>query len=99
MRDRSALRDEMTRVDGGIDMQVDVSCDFWGARIRTRLEAEPAFFAVSGLLRDVFFLAYGGMHWSYQDVLAMPIRRRQEFVEALERRLEFEKSELEKRSR
>ena len=50
-------------------------------------------------MRDVFFLAYGGLHWSYEDVLTMPIRRRQEFVEALERQLDFEKSELEKRSR
>ena len=41
-------------------------------------------------MRDVFFLAYGGMHWSYQDVLAMPIRRRHEFVEALERQLNAE---------
>jgi hypothetical protein len=29
----------------------------------------------------------------------MPIRRRQEFVEALERQLEFEKHELEKHKR
>ena len=43
MRDRSALREEMTRVDGGIDTAVDVSCDSCGVRIRTRLEAEPAF--------------------------------------------------------
>jgi len=43
IRDRSALREEMTRVDGGIDTAVDVSCDSCGARIRTRLEAEPAF--------------------------------------------------------
>lgn len=43
MGDRSALRKEMLRVDGGIDTQVDVSCDACGTRIRTRLEAEPAF--------------------------------------------------------
>jgi len=43
IRDRSALREEMTRVDGGIDTTVDISCDTCGARIRTRLEAEPAF--------------------------------------------------------
>ena len=42
-------------------------------------------------MRDVFFLAYGGMHWSYQDVLSMPIHRRQEFAEALERQLEYER--------
>ena len=43
MGDRSALRKEMLRVDGGIDTQVDVPCDACGARIRTRLEGEPAF--------------------------------------------------------
>jgi len=43
MGDRSALRKEMLRVDGGIDTQVDISCDACGTRIRTRLEAEPAF--------------------------------------------------------
>jgi len=46
-------------------------------------------------VRDAFFLAYGGLHWGYHDILAMPIRRRQEFVEALERQIEFEKRELE----
>ena len=46
--------------------------------------------------RDAFFLAYGGLHWSYQDVLAMPIGTRHEFVEALEQQLEFEKREMEK---
>ena len=48
-------------------------------------------------MRDAFFLAYGGLHWSYRDIAALPIRRRQEFVEALERQLEFEKHELERR--
>ena len=43
MGGRSALRKEMLRVDGGIDTQVDVPCDACGARIRTRLEAEPGF--------------------------------------------------------
>jgi len=42
------------------------------------------------LKRDAFFLAYGGLHWSYQDVLNMPIRTRQEFVEALEQQLNAE---------
>ena len=49
--------------------------------------------------RDTFFLAYGGLHWSYQDVLNMPIRTRQEFVEALEQQLEFERKEMEKHRR
>ncbi|HRT97566.1 MAG TPA: hypothetical protein P5532_24430 [Planctomycetota bacterium] len=43
MGDRSALRKEMLRVDGGIDTQVDVPCEACGTRIRTRLEAEPGF--------------------------------------------------------
>lgn len=43
MRDRSALRREMLRVDAGIDTTVETECDSCGARIRTRLEAEPGF--------------------------------------------------------
>lgn len=43
MRDRGALREEMARVDAGIDTAVEVACDGCGTRIRTRLEAEPAF--------------------------------------------------------
>lgn len=43
MRDRNALRQEMSRVDAGIDTSVETECDGCGTRIRTRLEAEPAF--------------------------------------------------------
>ncbi|MCE5314005.1 MAG: hypothetical protein ABFD49_07020 [Armatimonadota bacterium] len=43
MRDRTALRAEMQRVDAGIDTAIETGCDTCGARIRTRLEAEPAF--------------------------------------------------------
>lgn len=43
MRDRSALRKEMNRVDAGIDTTLDVDCEACGARIRTRLEAEAGF--------------------------------------------------------
>lgn len=43
MRDRSALRQEMARVDAGIDTAVEVECDGCGTRIRTRLESEAAF--------------------------------------------------------
>ncbi len=43
MRDRSALRQEMMRVDAGIDTNVITQCDACGAEIRTKLEAEPAF--------------------------------------------------------
>ena len=43
MRDRNALRQEMSRVDAGIDTSVETECDGCGTKIRTRLEAEPAF--------------------------------------------------------
>ena len=43
MRDRSALRQEMLRVDAGIDTSIESDCDSCGTRIRTRLEAEPGF--------------------------------------------------------
>jgi len=43
MRDRSALRQEMLRVDAGVDTSIELDCDSCGARIRTRLEAEPGF--------------------------------------------------------
>ena len=43
LRDRSALRQEMVRVDAGIDTTVEVDCESCGTRIRTRLEAEPGF--------------------------------------------------------
>ncbi len=43
LRDRSALRQEMVRVDAGIDTTVEVDCEVCGTTIRTRLEAEPGF--------------------------------------------------------
>ncbi|MBT8341084.1 MAG: hypothetical protein HKP58_03600 [Desulfatitalea sp.] len=43
MRDRGELRKEMARVDAGIDTSVESECDGCGTRVRTRLEAEPAF--------------------------------------------------------
>jgi hypothetical protein len=43
MKDRAALRSEMTRVDGGIDTLIELECEACGAPLRTRLEAEPAF--------------------------------------------------------
>jgi hypothetical protein len=45
MRDRSAVRQEMLRVDAGIDTKVEIDCDSCGSRIRTRLEAEPSFYS------------------------------------------------------
>jgi hypothetical protein len=43
LRDRSALRQEMLRVDAGVDTTVETECETCGIRIRTRLEAEPGF--------------------------------------------------------
>jgi hypothetical protein len=43
LRDRSALRQEMLRVDAGVDTRLEVDCESCGTRIRTRLEAEPGF--------------------------------------------------------
>lgn len=43
MRDRTALRAEMLRVDAGIDTSIECECDSCGARIRTKLEAESSF--------------------------------------------------------
>jgi hypothetical protein len=43
MRDRNALRQDMVRVDAGIDTTVMLPCDACGAEIRTKLEAESAF--------------------------------------------------------
>ena len=43
MRDRSALRQEMARMDAGINTAVEAECDGCGTRIHTRLEAEPNF--------------------------------------------------------
>ncbi len=42
-------------------------------------------------------MAYGGLHWEYAEVARLPLRTRQQFVEALERQLDYEKSELEKK--
>ena len=50
----------------------------------------------SSLLKDAFFLAYGGLHWEYAEVTRLPLRTRQEFVEALERQLYFERQEMER---
>ena len=45
-------------------------------------------------MSDAFFLAYGGLHWSYGEVARLPLRVRQEFVEALERQREFEREQV-----
>jgi len=43
---------------------------------------------------EVFFLAYGGLHWSYADILALPLRVRKRFVEMLERQIELEREDF-----
>jgi hypothetical protein len=43
LRDRTALREEMFRVDAGIDTTVEVECAGCGATLRTRVEQEPGF--------------------------------------------------------
>ena len=48
-------------------------------------------------MSDAFFLAYGGLHWGWSEVKMLPLGVRREFVETLERQLEFEKAEMERR--
>jgi hypothetical protein len=43
-------------------------------------------------MQDAFFLAYGGLHWGYQEVRQLPLRVRAQFVEALERQLAAERA-------
>lgn len=43
MRDRTALRAEMLRVDAGIDTTIECECESCGTTIHTKLEAEPSF--------------------------------------------------------
>lgn len=45
-------------------------------------------------MQDTFFLAYGGLHWGYQEIRALPLQVRMQFVEALERQLETERRQL-----
>jgi hypothetical protein len=46
------------------------------------------------VISDAFFLAYGGLHWTYSDILAMPVRVRKRFVELLEKQIELEKQAI-----
>jgi hypothetical protein len=55
------------------------------------------FISRSSLVSDSFFLAYGGLHWSYQEIRSLPLRLRQQFVEALERQIDFEREQMDKR--
>jgi len=44
-------------------------------------------------MQDAFYLAYGGLHWGYQDIRALPLRVRAHFVAALERQLAYEREQ------
>lgn len=46
---------------------------------------------------DAAVLAYGGMHWSEREVMAMTVHRRRWYVAWLERQLEHERKLAEKR--
>ena len=48
-------------------------------------------------MQDAFFLAYGGLHWGFEEIRRLPMRRRAEFVEALERQLAYERAQLARR--
>ena len=52
----------------------------------------------SSPVADAFFLAYGGLHWGYAEVMAMPVQVRRSFVEILERQLEYERKRMERKS-
>jgi hypothetical protein len=43
LKDRNALREAMREADAGIDTTVETECEACGAKLRARLEAEPAF--------------------------------------------------------
>ncbi|GAB4567944.1 MAG: hypothetical protein Tsb0017_28370 [Geothermobacteraceae bacterium] len=51
----------------------------------------------SSLVSDAFFLAYGGLHWGWSETRSLPLRVRRQFVEALERQLDFEREQTERR--
>jgi hypothetical protein len=43
LKDRNALREAMREADAGIDTTIETECEACGTKLRTRLEAEPAF--------------------------------------------------------
>lgn len=48
-------------------------------------------------MQDAFLLAYGGLHWGFEEIQRLSLRRRAAFVEALERQLEFERAQFARR--
>lgn len=45
-------------------------------------------------MQDAFFLAYGGLHWGFDEICRLTFHQRAIFVEALERQLAYEKQHL-----
>ena len=45
-------------------------------------------------MQDAFFLAYGGLHWGFEEIRRLSLRRRGEFVEALDRQLAYEREHM-----
>ena len=45
-------------------------------------------------MQEAFFLAYGGLHWGFEEIRRLSLRQRGDFVDALERQLAFEHEQL-----
>ena len=45
-------------------------------------------------MQDVFVLAYGGLHWGYEEIRRLSLHRRAAFVEALDRQLAYEREQV-----
>ncbi len=45
-------------------------------------------------MQEAFFLAYGGLHWGFEEIRRLSLRQREAFVDALERQLAFEREHL-----
>jgi len=50
-------------------------------------------------MQDAFHLAYGGLHWGFEEIRRLTFRQRADFVVALERQHEYEKQQLHKGTR
>jgi len=45
-------------------------------------------------MQDAFFLGYGGLPWGFEEIRRLSLRRRAEFVEALDRQLAYEREQF-----
>ena len=45
-------------------------------------------------MQEAFFLAYGGLHWGYEEIRRLSLHRRSAFVEALDRQLAYEREQV-----